>query len=635
MWYYGFAVPSLLLLCIILCFYLSLPRLSIRVNKFFLYILILESMVIVMDILSSHVDSNISNMPLWVVHLANVFYFVLFFLRAEAFFSFTSCVFCHGIEAIGRLKQILLLMPCFISIFITFMTPWTGYIYGIENDKYVKGPLYNILYFVFGFYLACAFFIMFRYHKNVVKRRYFYAMFTSGVVLTLGIVLRYLFPQYLVLDTFCLMVILIIYLTFGNPEFFIESRGKVFNGKAFWNYMEENNGALSHKILLLVIKNYHEMREIYGGKQIDAGITMISRYVIRTFGNVTGFYYGDGRFILLGSDKIDYDNIMEKLRERFSYSWEGKDIELYLKEGFAFLDIGRSVDSMDTLLNAMMMAFDKAEKLESSDCFRMSDEQLKSVGETVEVKKSLERAVEEDRVEVFLQPIIEVSTDVAVGAEALCRIRDDSGKLIPPGKFIPIAEAGGKINQLGEQVFVKTCKFIRDNDLEKMGIKWINVNLSPVQFMKNDLADRYYSIAREYGVDPKTIRLEITEESLIDEGFLKKQVHAMQDKGFVFVLDDYGVGYSNLTRLKKISFVNVKLDMSVVRDYCKDPDEIIPGMVQAFKNMKFSVTAEGIEDKEMAEGMKNAGVNYFQGFYYSRPLPMDEFLNMYSRTGNA
>ena len=103
----------------------------------------------------------------------------------------------------------------------------------------------------------------------------------------------------------------------------------------------------------------------------------------------------------------------------------------------------------------------------------------------------------------------------------------------------------------------------------------------------------------------------------------------MTESGFKFVLDDYGTGYSNLSRLKRCPFINIKLDMSIVWDYCKEPEEILPNMIQAFKYMGFKITAEGIENLEMADTMKNIGCDFLQGYYYSKPIPQDEFISKY------
>jgi EAL domain-containing protein (putative c-di-GMP-specific phosphodiesterase class I) len=127
------------------------------------------------------------------------------------------------------------------------------------------------------------------------------------------------------------------------------------------------------------------------------------------------------------------------------------------------------------------------------------------------------------------------------------------------------------------------------------------------------------------------IRLEITEEAMADDNFLLSQMEAVREKGFDFVLDDYGTGYSNLTRLKGCPFINVKLDMSLVWAYCKQPDGILPSMIPAFHNMGFTITAEGIEDSEKAEKMISIGCDYLQGYAYSKPVPMEELLEKFKK----
>ena len=103
----------------------------------------------------------------------------------------------------------------------------------------------------------------------------------------------------------------------------------------------------------------------------------------------------------------------------------------------------------------------------------------------------------------------------------------------------------------------------------------------------------------------------------------------MGEKGFVFVLDDYGTGYSNLSRLKKCPFASVKLDMSIVWDFCKEQDAILPNMIKALKHMGFTITAEGIEDEDMERIMKRIGCDYLQGYHYSKPVPAKEFAERY------
>jgi EAL domain-containing protein (putative c-di-GMP-specific phosphodiesterase class I) len=144
------------------------------------------------------------------------------------------------------------------------------------------------------------------------------------------------------------------------------------------------------------------------------------------------------------------------------------------------------------------------------------------------------------------------------------------------------------------------------------------------------MPQRYLAIIQEYGIPVSKVRFEITEESIIDYSLLKVQLGNMHEAGFKFVLDDYGSGYSNLIRLRRYSFENIKIDMEVVWDYCGNPSPILPAFVKAIKEMGHSVTAEGIEDESMAAMISELGCDYQQGYHYSKPLPADEFIKLFS-----
>ena len=162
-----------------------------------------------------------------------------------------------------------------------------------------------------------------------------------------------------------------------------------------------------------------------------------------------------------------------------------------------------------------------------------------------------------------------------------------------------------------------------------MGLKWINVNLSPIQCLRRDLTDRLTGALKQYDIPAGMIHLEITEQSIIDYAMMKEQIDGLRDAGFPFVLDDYGSGYSNLTRVKHYPFIDIKLDMEVVWDYFKTRDSLLPHVVTAFKELGFTVTAEGIETQEMADVLAGIGCNHLQGYLFDRPLPIDEFVKKY------
>ncbi len=397
---------------------------------------------------------------------------------------------------------------------------------------------------------------------------------------------------------------------------------------ALKEYLEKNEKGKAIGILAFVIRNYNGLCDIYGDTQMEIGIRMISDLVRKNYSKQLRFFFNSGRFVLVGDRNYDWEEVYEKLKERFESPWKSNNAELYLEAGFALIDYANGCESAEEVLDTIEIMLEKANSFGGELLVFSDDNSKKAYKEKVRVRHALKNAIENKNVEVYLQPIISAETDQIIGAEALARIRDDAGEMISPGIFIPAAEKSGYINQLGEQVLEKVCEFIRENEnkLKEIGISYINVNLSHIQFMRVDLSSRFSEITEKYGINPKWIHLEIKEESMTDERFLERQAGFMRNKGFLLVLDDYGRGYSNLIRMKQAPFINVKIDLEVVWDYCRQPDKILPIIIDAFKKMGFTITSEGIETEEMADRMKELGSDYLQGMFYSAPLPMDDFL---------
>ena len=334
--------------------------------------------------------------------------------------------------------------------------------------------------------------------------------------------------------------------------------------------------------------------------------------------------------MILGPESMDWNQMQQEIYDRFQAPWIAADAELDLNALFIQVEPATGLDSVDHILNYMLLAFENAEETLSRPDGLIDADSIRKIDRQIKIKRSLDRCLEHNEVEIFLQPLIDSRSRMLAGAEVLCRIRDEAGKLISPAVFVPIAEQNGCINLMGEQVLEKACQFVRDHNLDEIGLSWLNVNLSPIQCMRKDLGERFATILEQYGVSTEIIHLEITEQSVMDISRLEHQIQVLRRIGFRFSLDDYGSGYSNLSRVKQYPFANIKLDMGIVWDYIRDKDVLLPTIVQAFKKMGFSVTAEGIEDAEVADAMTALGCDYLQGYYFSKPLPVEEFVTKYT-----
>ena len=633
MWNYSFEIPTLSILAIILAFYFSRPRLPVRKNITFIYMIVIETLIIILDVIATEMDNDYASYSIILMKILNMLYFIAFFDRAYIMYLFSISVLKDSLQN-GRLIKKLIIMPLIAGIIISIISMITGsadfpyVIFYINETGYHSGKLYNLLYACGFFYVLLALIAVFMFGRTLRRRRERYGILFYNLLIFAALIIRLIWPKYLVMDTFILIAILIVFLAFGNPDFHLDLRGNAFNRLALSEYLEENTGKLRLVPFGVVIRNYHEMRNLYESSQMEEGLIMIAKYLKRRSPKGILFYCRRGRFIILDQPGKDFREETKAITERFDHPWKSHSAELYLSAGFATFDSIDGNFSSEILLSTMLKALESVGGAELEEPLNVTEDDIKHTETERGIRQCIENALDGDGFELYLQPIIDAKTGKITGAEALSRIRDADGNIIPPGLFIPVAEKSGRINKLGELVFDRTCNYIKENPLEKMGIEWINVNLSPLQFLCTDLDERYSSIIEKYGIDPNTVHLEITEEAMIDDRFLQKQIKAMGEKGFLFVLDDYGTGYSNLSRLKKCPFINVKLDMSIVWDYCREPDDILPNMIQAFKNMGFSITAEGIEDEDMVNTMKNIGCDLLQGYYYSKPVPASELAGL-------
>ena len=239
-------------------------------------------------------------------------------------------------------------------------------------------------------------------------------------------------------------------------------------------------------------------------------------------------------------------------------------------------------------------------------------------------------ALVEDRVEVFYQPIYSTKDSCFTCAEALVRIRKEDGSIFPPGEFIPVAEKRGLIIKLGERVFEKVCQLIVERNPSQYGLKYVEVNLSVIQCAYEKLAEDFIAIMRKYKVDPKYIVLEITESASVrDREILLENMQKLKDVGVRFALDDFGTGQSNLNYIVDMPVDVVKFDSSMTNAYFENGTAkyVMDSAMQMIQGMDLEIVSEGIEEKEQYKVIEDLGIDYVQGYYFSKPVESDQFID--------
>ena len=263
------------------------------------------------------------------------------------------------------------------------------------------------------------------------------------------------------------------------------------------------------------------------------------------------------------------------------------------------------------------------------DCVTTSYETAKGMRRYSDVKEMIRTALEEKRVEVFYQPLYNVGKQKFTAAEALVRIRDLDGNIIPPGQFIPIAEENGLIVPLGKEILRQVCEFLYSGAAQRFGVDYIEVNMSVAQFDNENPAAFVRKVVEEYRIEPRWLNLEITETaSNSAKQVILKNMNKLIEFGVHFSLDDFGTGRSNLDYFVDMPVDIIKFDYNFTQGYFKSNKAkyVMESVIKIMHKLGLSIVSEGVETQEQLNAMCSLGVNYIQGYYFSKPIPKGEFL---------
>ena len=309
----------------------------------------------------------------------------------------------------------------------------------------------------------------------------------------------------------------------------------------------------------------------------------------------------------------------------------GQNLEVKASIGITiYPDDGQDVE---TLIKNSDMAMYKAkkDKLYSYALFtKTMDEEMQH---RVSMERDLRRAVTNQEFVLHYQPKVDIQTNIIVGAEALIRWQSSTGSLIPPNFFIPVAESTGLIHPMGEWALETACQQTKEWIAAGYSNFNMAVNISANQFQRFNLPETVRHIIEEINLPPANLTLEITENIVMDDVESAIQVmDSLAALGVGIAIDDFGTGYSSLSYLKRFPINILKIDRSFVRDLPHDADDMVIAstIIDLAHNLGATVVAEGVETTEQLQVMIEKQCEEVQGYYYSPPLPAEDFFKLLS-----
>jgi diguanylate cyclase (GGDEF)-like protein/PAS domain S-box-containing protein len=323
-------------------------------------------------------------------------------------------------------------------------------------------------------------------------------------------------------------------------------------------------------------------------------------------------------------------SVMEALRRPFSIA--GNSVSISVVGGIALWPSdGSSPDEL--VANAAVASKSSGEGFPSD--LRLYDPELgRSIGRRLDLESRLRKAVERGELELHYQPKVLASDRRIAGMEALVRWRDETGSLIPPSSFIPLAEESGLILPIGEWVLFEALR--RASAWRAGGHDLVvSVNLSGRQFRDREVERLVARALEALAYPPSALDLEITESVAMSDIALTSDImNSIAESGVRFSLDDFGTGYSSLSYIKRLPISCLKIDQSFVREIgpeAKTETAIVRAVLSMAHNLDFETVAEGCETALQFRLLKELGCTQIQGYYFSRPLPADEFGSLLDR----
>ncbi len=384
------------------------------------------------------------------------------------------------------------------------------------------------------------------------------------------------------------------------------------------------------------ITKFKYINRLYGYEAGDRLIQQLAEICVMQDGyQVACRPYSDHIVSLFNIGALSWDEFERRLKDI-----QDKFVAQHKKEfPKASLHLNTGVHVIESKYENIASAIDKANVARRSvkgnynvPCARYNQKIEETKEGDAKIIPIFDKALEEKSILVYFQPKVSVSENTVVGAEALTRLRDEDGSIIPPDLFISVLENSGKILELDwyvmRYVFAKVRQWLDEGKTPKR----VSINLSKLHFYYDNLVTDIIKEFDSYDISPEYIEFEVTESVFFEEAqLIISKIEKLRERGFRVSVDDFGAGYSSLNLIGILPVDIIKLDKGFIKNSLgnKKGKNIIKGLISILNEIDMEIVCEGIETKEEEKIVYEFGCDSMQGFLYDRPIPVEDFERKY------
>ncbi len=642
--YFQIRIINALLLGIIWFLYLKNKRLPFERGNFFTAILVSSTTNVVCDFAITY---NLYTQGTSPGTLREVLYrfFMITICMSMYFVHMHIVALCNRYDKSHRRNNILVSLPFAAAVAGGMFAPIE--ISAGEDGVYSYGTVVNLEYVTMGIYFFLSVICLLVNYRKLTRRKIANIAMGLGVWACFGII-QVLNPSLLLSGTGIIILELMNFLNFEDSKVYINYENGCFNSMAYRkmlkSYFNENKKFYVAQI------SFHEFHIVHGKYGHD-----VCQKILSDIGNIVEdtlnlkVYSVEEEVIGIIIDKNNYDEeAIRELVDKIDYGFTFNASVIHVTGTIDIVycpDEAESVAELEDIFGFMQRYRDRQQSV-----YRYDKNMYKEKERYSDILRILDNAINNDGFYMVYQPIYSVKKGDFHSAEALIRLKDSRTiGFISPEEFIPIAEKEGLIMKIGEIALSKVCEFSQRANLIGRGIEYIEINLSAVQCIDQGLTRQIKDTVYKYGLPYNFLNLEITETAATSSGnMLNRNVEALRDMGASFSMDDFGTGYSNLAQMVDIQYELIKIDKSLI--WCCYPEQrkkilmkteteekrdasitksvaVLTKIIELINDLKLKIVAEGVETKEMVDALSEKGVDYLQGYYFSKPLQEEEFLD--------
>lgn len=626
-----FLIAAVVILLLVLRNFLDQKRAEDLNSRIFLFFAVIGILDVIAELVSNYyITSGDGDFGLAAVVTTTIFYL---FQALLPYALLCYIMTLHDNKLISVKKMLLAGLATILLASIVLTNPFTEKLFYFDvSAGYVEGPWYRLMYYSALFHLAVILILVISWRKEFGSQK-------TKVILDIlilcgcGVVIQLLHYPLLMTGFGMSLGILALFLTINNPNANRDSLTGVYNHLYLTRRSDELIAAgKSFHIITIYLYQLKHINKVAGVEGGDYILQLTAKKLEELCGSRV-FRITGKRFLVLTMSLQEYEYYITQIKKMFETDMQ--------------LDADSSKPATPVILSGIVhgqklgtsgLMLEYAEYLESLSMQNGMIEVIQDDQQTMDgflynkkVEQYLHTAIAQDLFEVYYQPVYSTEKNDFVTLEALSRLHHPELGWIAPDVFIQIAEKNHMIEQITDLQFKRVCMFINEHrDLMKKLFN-IKVNLSSLDLMRSDCSSHFIRMMDDMDIHHDWIQFEITETVATEyNAGLGMVIDGFMAAGVRLCLDDFGSGYANLNTVMRLPFSAIKIDRTLLFDICNDKKRAMfyQSIVETFHRMGYSIVSEGVETEEEMSLLSSWGVDMIQGYYFSRPLPVDELLKL-------